>query len=93
MYLANGQLHLSCSDFAEAYTGRHDFTDYQARFYFTPIVGSHHRVNVRVQGAIPSYAFALMPAGKLAILKNENGYKVLAEQNFAWEEATLNIGG
>lgn len=94
MYLADGQLHLSCSDFAEAYTGRHDWKDYEAEFSFTPITGEHHMVNVRVQGAIRSYAFGLLPDGKAAILKNDNGYKVLAETAFEWkhgEEYTVKV--
>lgn len=85
MYLAEGALHLSCSDFAEAYTGRHDWRDYTAAFKFTPLTGEHHFVNVRVQGAIRSYAVGLMPESKVALLKNDNGYKVLKEENFSWE--------
>ena len=81
MYLNDGEMHLSCSDFAEAYTGRHDWGDYRAKFFFTPLTGKHHMVNVRVQGAIRSYAVGLLPDGKAAILKNDNGYRILAEQD------------
>lgn len=88
MYLEGGQLHLSCADFAEAYTGRHDWKDYTAEFTFTPLTGEHHMVNVRVQGAIRSYAFGLLPGGKAALLKNQNGYTVLAECGFAWKAGT-----
>lgn len=88
MYLADGQLNLSCSDFAEAYTGRHDWEDYTAEFSFTPLTGEHHMVNVRVQGAIRSYAFGLLPGGKAALLKNDNGYRVLAETDFDWKTGT-----
>ncbi|MDD7738589.1 MAG: ADP-ribosylglycohydrolase family protein [Fusicatenibacter sp.] len=84
MYLADSQLHLSCADFAEAYTGRHDWGDYTAEFSFTPLTGEHHMVNVRVQGAIRSYAFGLLPGGKAALLKNDNGYRVLEEKAFDW---------
>lgn len=42
-------------------------------------------VNFRVQGAIRSYAFGLLPGGKAAILKNQNGYKVLKEIPFDWK--------
>ena len=85
MYLEDGQLNLSCSDFAEAYTGRHDWKDYAAKFYLTPVTGEYHMVNVRVQGAIRSYAAGLLPDGKFAILKNDNGYQVVAETEFVWE--------
>lgn len=86
MYLDNGELHLSCSDFAEAYTGRYDWSDYSAEFSFTPLTGENHMVNIRVQGAIRSYAFGLLPDGKAAILKNDNGYRVLAEADFPWKQ-------
>ena len=67
------------------YTGRYDWTDYEAQFVLMPVVGENHMVNVRVQGAIRSYAAGLLPGGQFAILKNENGYKVLAKTDFAWE--------
>ena len=94
MYLADGRLHLSCSDFAEAYTGRHDWADYTASFALTPHVGGAHMVNVRVQGAIRSYAVALMEGGKLAIRKNAFGYTTLAEAPLEWragEEYVMNV--
>lgn len=84
MYLDEGQLNLSCSDFAEAYTGRYDWKDYCAKFYMTPLMGEHHLVNVRVQGAIRSYAAGFLPDGKIGLLKNKNGYEVLMSREFAW---------
>lgn len=85
MYLEDGNLHLSCSDFAEAYTGRHDWKNYRADFTLTPLTGEHHMVNIRVQGAIRSYAGGFLPDGKAAILKNDNGYQILEQVDFAWE--------
>lgn len=85
MYLADGQLNLSCADFAEAYTGRHDWKDYSAEFVITPVTGEWHMANVRVQGAIRSYAVGLLPNHKVGILKNANGYKVLIDADFFWE--------
>lgn len=84
MYLEDNHLHLSCSDFAEAYTGRHDWNDYKATYYFTPVTGKNHMVNVRVQGAIRSYAFGLLPNGTAGLLKNDNGYNVLVREKFDW---------
>ena len=84
MYLNDGEMHLSCSDFAEAYTGRHDWGDYRAKFFFTPLTGKNHMVNVRVQGAIRSYAVGLLSDGKAAIVKKDNGYRILAEVPFDW---------
>lgn len=86
MYLEDGRLHLSCADFAEAYTGRHDWEDYRAEFTFTPLTGEDHSVNVRVQGAIRSYAAGFLSGGRFALLKNDNGYRVLAQTPFAWEQ-------
>lgn len=84
-YLENGQLNLSCYDYGEVYTGRHDWKDYKAEFSITPVTGGQHMVNVRVQGASRSYAVALLGDGKAALLKNENGYRMLNEISFNWE--------
>lgn len=83
-YLEKGCLHLSCSDFGETYTGGHDWKNYRAKFSVTPMVGEHHWVNVRVQGAIRSYAVGFLPDRRVGILKNENGYRILAETDFDW---------
>ncbi|MDD3337604.1 MAG: ADP-ribosylglycohydrolase family protein [Lachnospiraceae bacterium] len=94
LYLEEGQLHISCADFAEAYTGRHDWKDYTATFTFTPLNAGEHMMNVRVQGAIRSYAAGFLPDGRFAILKNENGYRVLCEAEYSWEperEYTIRI--
>lgn len=93
-YLEQGELHLSCSDFGELYTGHHSWEDYEAVFAFTPLTGEWHGVNVRVQGAVRSYAAALLPGGKAALLKNENGYRTLAEAEFPWKpgrEVTVRV--
>ncbi len=84
-YLQDGQLHLSCCDFGETYTGRHDWKDYTAEFWVTPLVGFHHTVNVRVQGAIRSYAAGFLADGWLGVLKNENGYRCLKRVPYAWK--------
>jgi ADP-ribosylglycohydrolase len=84
-YIENDEAHLSCCDFGEVYTGKHDWTDYTAVFELRPVAGSDHFVNVRVQGAIRSYAAGLTSGGRLALYKNENGYRKLAEENFPWE--------
>ena len=83
--LENGQLHLSCADFGEVYTGGSDWKDYKARFLITPSAGDFHLVNVRVQGAVRSYAAGFLPGKKAGILKNQNGYKILKEIDFPWE--------
>lgn len=84
-YLENEKLNLSCTDLGEMHTGRYDWTDYIAEFAITPAIGERHLVNVRVQGAIRSYAAGLVENKKLALFKNEHGYRRLAEVDFAWE--------
>jgi ADP-ribosylglycohydrolase len=84
LYLDGGTLNLSCADFAEAYTGHHDWNDYTASFTVEPVTGKRHFVNVRVQGAIRSYAAGFSENG-LGLYKNDNGYTALAEIPFDWK--------
>jgi ADP-ribosylglycohydrolase len=84
-YLEGAYAHLSCADFGEVYTGRHDWRDYTASFTVKPLTGNDHYVNVRVQGALRSYAAGFAGEGKLVFEKNENPYRRLAEIPFAWE--------
>jgi hypothetical protein len=84
-YRENGYAHLSCADFGEVYTGHHGWKDYTASFTVKPLTGKDHYVNVRVQGAIRSYAAGFAGDGKLVFEKNENPYRRLAEAPFAWE--------
>ncbi len=83
-YLEEGNLHLSCSDFGEVYTGKYDAQNYRAEFAVTPLTGEKHLAIVRVQGARRAYAAALLPEGKAGILKNENGYRILQTVDFPW---------
>lgn len=84
-FLENSRLHISCGDFGETYTGSYDWEDYRADFWLRPETGTWHTVNVRVQGAIRSYAAGFTAPGKAAFLKNDNGYQVLAETEYVWE--------
>lgn len=84
MYLDDHKLHLSCADFAEAYTGSYKWRDYQAAFALTPLTDGEHYVNVRVQGAMRSYAAGFRPDKKIALLKNDHGYRVMIEADFDW---------
>ena len=94
LYLCEGNLHISCADYAEAYTGHHDWKDYSAAFAVTPVTGNNHLVNFRVQGAIRSYAAGFTDNGKFGLYKNSNGYKLLTETDFSWkigQEYIINI--
>jgi hypothetical protein len=84
-YLEDGCAQLSCADFGEVYTGHHGWKDYSASFTIRPLQGHDHYVNVRVQGAIRSYAAGFAESGRLVFEKNENPYRRLAEVPFDWE--------
>ena len=42
-------------------------------------------MNLRVQGAMRSYAAGFSGAGKVALRKNQHGYITLCEADFPWE--------
>lgn len=84
--LEDGELSGSCSDFGEAYTGAHDWSDYTFAVTVMPKLGDYHQINFRVQGAIRSYAVGLAPDNKLVLYKNENGYRILTSADFPWEQ-------
>ena len=82
--LEGDRLHGSCADFAEAYTGRHNFKNYIMEAELSPRTEGSHQMNFRVQGAVRSYAAALCSNNRLVLRKNENGYRDLAEAEFEW---------
>lgn len=82
--LQDGQLHLSCADFGEVYTGNWDWEDYTAEFAVTPVIGKEWGVNVRVQGAMRSYA-VLFREQDVALMKNDCGYSAMQTRPFTWQ--------
>ncbi len=84
-YLEEGCLHLTGCDFGEVYTGDWEWTDYEAEWLLTPVLGEEHYALVRVQGAMRSYAVGFTGAGRFGICKKEHGIKVLQEVPFAWK--------
>jgi len=83
--LEAGKLSGSGPEHTEAYTGGFDWADYIFEGTLEPQCGMRHNLNFRVQGAIRSYAVGLAADDKLALYKNNNGYKALAETAFSWE--------
>lgn len=83
-YLEDGWLSLSCGDFGEMYTGRHDWKDYSFEGTLKPATGKDCFLNIRVQGAMRSYA-AGFSGGRLVLDKNLYGYRNLCGAEFAWE--------
>lgn len=84
-YLEKDKLHLSCSDFAELYTGRYDWDDYTVTTTLFPQTGAWHGLNFRVQGAMRSYAAVLTAGGTLSLMKNMDGYRTVATMTVDWE--------
>ena len=85
-YLEHDAAHLSCADYGEAYTGRHDWQDYTATFALTPCMGQQHYGCVRVQGGVRAY-FAGLSGQELVLLKNtRRGLSKLASAPFQWEK-------
>ncbi|HPX92793.1 MAG TPA: ADP-ribosylglycohydrolase family protein [Bacillota bacterium] len=85
-YLDNGRMHLSAADFAEIYTGSHDWRDYEVTFELTPLAGPEVRVNFRVQGAMRCYAVAFLEGDRICLLKNDSGYSSLLSRPFVWQQ-------
>jgi hypothetical protein len=69
----------------EAYTGDINWTDYSVTTEFIPLIGDHHHLNVRVQGARRSYAFGLAPGGRFVYYKKDGQYEELGSAPFAWQ--------
>lgn len=68
----------------ESYTGDIGWTDTTVSAELTPIYGDAHMLLTRVQGAIRSYALALLP-GRLALFKNDKGYTEVASTPLDWQ--------
>lgn len=97
-HLEGDELHLSCADFAEMYTGGDSWTDYEVSAELTAVTGEKHLMNARVRGAEHSYAIGFYGKDRVALLKNDNGYRVLCEKEFPWEygkayRLSLNVQG
>lgn len=78
-WLADERLHLSCADFGEVYTGGYDWCDYTAVFHIRPECPGSHMANVRVRGAIRSYAAGFYAPGRFGFYKNQVSRIPLAE--------------
>lgn len=84
-YLGGQYLSLSCADFAEMYTGHHLWNNYRVTAVLKPVTGTEHFVNIRVQGAMRSYAAGFSKNNKLVLRKNYYGYTTLCETDFEWK--------
>ncbi|MCG2767476.1 MAG: hypothetical protein L6435_03740, partial [Anaerolineae bacterium] len=83
--LNDGAYHGSGSGISETYSGDIDWRDYTLTVQLTPLLGEHHNLNLRVQGARRSYAVGLAPDQQLTLYKNAQGYRPVASVPLAWE--------
>jgi hypothetical protein len=81
----DGAFHGSGAGVSEAYTGDITWRDYMLAVDLVPIIGDQHYVLVRAQGSRRSYAFGLAPNQRVALSKNDRGYRQVAEASFVWE--------
>ena len=83
--LQDGAYHGSGSGINESYSGDPEWRDYTLTVRLVPLTGEQHHINVRVQGALRSYALGLAPDQQLALYKNDHGYTPVASAAFAWQ--------
>ncbi len=84
-YLEEGRLHLTGCDFGEIYTGDWEWSDYEAEWVLTPVLGEEHYALIRVQGAMRSYAVGFTGEGRFGIRKKDHDSKILREIPFVWK--------
>ncbi|GHT79852.1 hypothetical protein FACS1894130_09860 [Spirochaetia bacterium] len=77
--LENGKMAGSCSDRAECYTGNYYTKDFEFEGELEKRTPGKAGLLFRVQGAVRSYAAMLTENGAVELLKNNNGYRLLAE--------------
>ena len=79
----------------ESYTGNVTWRDYRVTVQLEPVLGERHCLNVRVQGALRSYAAGLVEGERVALLeKREGHYRELTSAPFPWrhgETYTLTV--
>ncbi len=82
--LENGAYHGSGVGENETYSGDPAWGDVALDVTLVPLVGDHHCINARVQGALRSYALGLAPDHKLILYKKDRAYQIVAAADFAW---------
>ncbi len=86
---ADGCYHGSGPGLCETYTGDITWTDYTVEAQLVPVIGHHHHVNVRVQGALRSYAVGLAPDDRVVLYrKNGRAYEPAASAPYAWQHGS-----
>jgi hypothetical protein len=83
--LEDGTYNGSGPGWCESYSGDARWTDYRVSAEVIPMLGDYHQLNLRVQGALRSYAFGLAPEGHIALYKKDRDYQPVATAPFAWQ--------
>lgn len=84
--LQDGACEASGPETSEMYTGDLAWDDLSLRVRLRPLRGEYHQINLRVQGALRSYALGLAPHGQLVLYKKTDGvYLPVQSAPFAWE--------
>ncbi len=86
--LEDGAYHGSGVGECESYSGDIEWSDYALEVALVPLIGDHHNIHVRVQGALRNYAFGLAPDGCVALYKKDKTYKQMATAPFTWQPNT-----
>ncbi len=82
--LQDGAYHGSGPEISESYSGDVAWRDYTLSVRLTPLLGDHHLILARVQGALRNYALGLSPHG-LSLYKKQRGYRPLVHAPFRWQ--------
>ncbi|HEY85080.1 MAG TPA: hypothetical protein G4N96_08235, partial [Chloroflexi bacterium] len=82
--LEGGAYHGSGPGVNESYSGDIEWRDHTLTVRLVPLLGDYHNINLRVQGALRSYAVGLAPGQKLTLYKNAGGYQAVASADFPW---------
>ena len=72
----------SCHKAGEAYTGYYHAENYEFQCTLIPQIGVYHLINVRVQGAMRSYACGFYGENTVALLKKTRVYTPLVTKPF-----------
>ena len=92
--LEDGAYHGSGVGLCETYTGDLNWQNYTIRAEIKPLIGDHHLMLARVQGALRSYAFGLAPDSRIALYRKNGQPECIAETPFAWkhgQRVTLSV--
>jgi ADP-ribosylglycohydrolase len=82
--LDDGAYHGGGLGLCETYSGDIRWTDYTLDTELIPLTGDYHNINVRVGGALYSYAFGLAPNQQVVLYKKDRSYSAVASKPFAW---------